>query len=57
VRECVVGDLDGEALHLRVGRQVLRHRPRLQDTPELEPEVVVQRAGVVALDHEPAGSR
>jgi hypothetical protein len=53
VAERVVLDLDGEPLLARVGRRALRDRPGLQDSVGLEPEVVVQRARRVLLDHEP----
>ena len=39
-------------LLLRVDRHALRHRPRHQHAVALQPEVPVQRAGVVLLDHE-----
>jgi hypothetical protein len=48
----VVLDVDGEVLQPRLERNPLRHRPAREDTVALEPEVVVQAPGVVALDDE-----
>ena len=48
----VVLGLHGEPILITVERQVLGHRPRHEHTAPFEPEVVVQAAGVVLLDHE-----
>ena len=42
-----------EVAHLRVERHALRHRPAHEHAVDLEPEVVVESAGAVALHHEP----
>src|SRR5215211_1377792 len=49
--ERVILDLHGEPLLARIGRRPLRNRPRLQHAGDLEPEVVVQRARRMLLDH------
>ena len=52
--EVVVLDRDGESPQRRVQRRSLRHRPGAEHAAELEPEIEVQRRGVVQLDDEPA---
>src|SRR6185436_2048357 len=37
-----------------IERRALRHGPRHEDAADLEPEVVVQPRGAMALDHEAA---
>ena len=53
VIERMVLDVDGEAPHLGIEARPLGDRPALEDPADLEPEVVVERAGAVFLDHEP----
>ena len=54
VLDRVVLDVHREPPRLRVERRPLRHRPAGQHAVDLEPEVVVQAAGPVALHDEPA---
>ena len=49
--------LDGEALVGRIERRTLRHRPGAQHPVDLQPEVVVQRRGLVLLDDELRATR
>ena len=49
----VVLDVHGEVADRRVERDALRHRPAREHAVDLEPEVVVEPPGPVALDHEP----
>ena len=48
----MVLNLDRQALVVRVKRGPLGDRPRFENTIELEPEVIVQARGIVALDDE-----
>jgi hypothetical protein len=48
----VVLDRHCQPLVTRVRRRSLRHRPRAQHAADLDPEVVVQRARLVLMDHE-----
>src|SRR5262249_41914126 len=50
--EWVVLDLDREAFHLRVEGRCPGDRPGLEHSIELEPQVIMQTAGGVLLDHE-----
>ncbi len=50
--ERVVFDMDRQALFGRIEARTLRHRPALQHTVELEPEIVMQPARGMLLDHE-----
>ena len=52
VVERVILDVHREHALARLERDALRHRPRRQGAVELEPEVVVEPAGVVPLDDE-----
>src|SRR5439155_8387902 len=52
VLERVVLDVHGEGAAARLKRHPLGHRPRGEGTVPLEPEVVVEPPGVVALDDE-----
>src|SRR4051812_18267973 len=53
----MVLDVEGRAAHRGVEGGPLRHCPARQDPGHLEPEVVVQPAGSVSLDDEPAPDR
>jgi hypothetical protein len=53
VAERVVLHVHGHALHVRIEGGSLRHRPAHQHAVGLEPEVVVETAGAVALHHVP----
>src|SRR5262245_51778060 len=57
VLERMILHLHGEALVGGVEAGPLGHRPALQGALELEPEVVVESAGRVLLDHEGARGR
>src|SRR5215471_710742 len=64
VFERMILHLHGEALVGRVEARALGHRPALERAVELEPEIVMEMAGCVLLDHEgqirrsaPAGPR
>src|SRR5579864_8910120 len=50
--ERMVFDVDGERTLADVERDPLRHRPGRERTVPLEPEVVMEAAGVVTLDDE-----
>ena len=52
VVERMILDMDGQDAHARLERHALRHGPRGERPVALEPEVVVEVAGVVALDDE-----
>ncbi len=52
VLERVVLDVDGERASARLERNALRHGPRGKRAVPFEPEVVVEPAGIVALDDE-----
>jgi hypothetical protein len=52
VPDRVIGNLDRQPPLAGVERRPLRDRPRAQDAAELEPQVEVQRRGVVELDDE-----
>ena len=52
VVERVVLDVDGERALAGLERHALRHRPARERAVALEPEVVVEPPGVVALDDE-----
>ncbi len=52
VVERMVLDLDRQPLDRRIERRTLGHRPRLEGAVELQPEIVVQARGVMALHHE-----
>jgi hypothetical protein len=52
VRDRVVLDLHGHPLVVRVVAGAFRHGPAFHRAVELEPEIVVQAAGPVLLDHE-----
>jgi hypothetical protein len=49
----VILDVDRQMVLLGVGRDYFWHRPRDQHAIAFEPEVPVQTAGMVLLDHEP----
>ena len=51
VFERVILDLDGQVLFSDYETGALRYRPTLEDAVEFEPEVVMQRARRVLLDH------
>ena len=55
VLDRMVLDVDGHPADGRVEGRALRDGPRHEDAIDLEPEVVVQPGGAVALDHEPPG--
>ena len=57
VAERVVLDVDRHPLRRRVERRALRHRPAEQHAGRLEPQVVVEPSGPVALHHEPVARR
>ncbi len=57
VLERVILDVHRQPLVGRVEAGPLRHRPALQHAVQLEPEVVVQAARRVLLDHERERSR
>src|SRR5262249_24102742 len=64
VFERMILHLHGEALVGGVEARALGHRPALERAVELEPEIVMEMAGCVLLDHEgqirrsaPAGPR
>ena len=48
----VVLDVDGEALFAGVETWPLGYRPALEHTPEFQPEIVMQPAGRMLLNHE-----
>ncbi|MHC2386025.1 hypothetical protein ACVIHB_000841 [Bradyrhizobium liaoningense] len=50
--ERMVFHLDRQPLVVRIEGGSFRHRPGLEHAVEFEPEIVVQAAGVVLLDHE-----
>ena len=52
VVERVIFDVHRQALHLGVVRGPLRHGPRRHHAGHLDPEVVVERPGVMLLHHE-----
>ncbi len=52
VRERVVLDVDGEVLRAGLERHALRDRPAGERAVSLEPEVVVEPASIMALNHE-----
>src|SRR5262249_29710560 len=52
VLQRMVLDVDGEMLLARLERHTLGNRPRRERSVALEPEVVVEPAGVVPLDDE-----
>ena len=52
VLERVILDVDGQMALARAERKPLRHRPARERPVPLEPEVVVEAPGVVALDDE-----
>ena len=52
VRERVILDVDGEVLRAGLERHALGNGPARERAVPLEPEVVVEPAGVVPLDHE-----
>ena len=52
VRERVVLDVDGQVLLAGLERDALGHGPARERATALEPEVVVEPRGVVALDDE-----
>ena len=53
VVEQVIFDFDGQPFVMRIERPSLGHRPALEHTVKLGPEIIVQPRGVVPLDHEP----
>jgi hypothetical protein len=56
VLERMVLGADREVVAAGVGRDALRHRPRGEHAVVLQPQVPVQRAGVVLLHDEPRGA-
>src|SRR3954447_9303769 len=58
VVERMIFDLDGQPLVTRIERWAFGHRPGFEHTVEFQPEIIMQPAGVVLLDHEsPLGGR
>src|SRR6476620_4022603 len=53
VIEGVIFDFDCKMFFATLPGQPLRHRPRLQDSIHLKPEIVMQSAGVMFLNDEP----
>jgi hypothetical protein len=53
VIERVILDLDREPLVMWIERRAFRHRPGLEHAVMLEPEIVMQTACIMLLDHEP----
>jgi hypothetical protein len=53
VIERMILHFDREPLVMGIERRALRHRPGLEDTVELEPQIVMQPARIMLLDHEP----
>src|SRR6266850_3084076 len=54
VVQWMIFHLHRQPLVMRIQRGAARDRPGLEDAVELQPEIVVQPAGVMLLDHEPS---
>lgn len=50
--QSVILDRDGQPPHPRVKRRPLGNRPRPQDITEPDPQIEMQRRGIVELHHE-----
>ena len=53
----MIFDLDREPFVMRIERRPFRHRPGLENTIQLKPQIVVQARRVVLLDDEAATAR